>query len=427
MRNDDPAKPAPRAAGRLPSMPRAGSQAEKPKPNPNDSGPVVVASTSPTPKDRNDATMIVTPPPAPSPAPTPPRTMTTKVGAVPPPQMTTPPPVAAPPPAVADPVKVRFNKAPTRPKSDSIGTVLDDIANAPAQQQPVHGVSTQKDLEEVRSVFNDIAAVHVSAVRDVMLELHYGDASASWIEATKPALRSLRAMAEQLELGDLCNALDAFCAAVDQSVGRGATIGDAEKAVLVGKYQRLIELIPQAFELDAERDRREPIIVEALLYQVEGVEKRTVEKLFAVGLARLEALLKATSEEMAVVAGIRPELADSIALKLRAYREHAASAVSAPDPTAERKQLADLLLMLSVQNDEYAHAASQWTAEAKAKKRDAMKQREQIFQRIKLSLARLGEREQLVKLEKLPFEERIAHIDRYLTAQLSNRPQPGRT
>ena len=129
-----------------------------------------------------------------------------------------------PPPTGNDPVKVRF-KAPQRAKSDSVGSVLDELDKGTAPSQPMHGVSTQKDLEEVRALFNDVAAVHVSQVRDVMLELHYGDASASWIEATKPALRSLRAMAEQLELADLCKALDEFCNAVDQTVGRGATIG----------------------------------------------------------------------------------------------------------------------------------------------------------------------------------------------------------
>ena len=125
--------------------------------------------------------------------------------------------------------------------------------------------------------------------------------------------------------------------------------------------------------------------------------------------------------------GIRHEIAEAIASKLRAYREPGTSAVSATDPAAERKQIADLLIMLSVQNDEYAHAASQWSADAKAKKRDAMKQREQTYQKIKVALARLGERDTLAKLEKLPFEDRIAQIDRYLTAQQSMRPQHGRT
>jgi hypothetical protein len=259
-----------------------------------------------------------------------------------------------------------------------------------------------------------------------MLELRYGDAQPSWIESTQPALRSLRSMAAQMELADLCAALDEFCVAVDGAVGGRARIDDAGKAELLRRYQRLIELIPQAFELDAERDRREPIIVEALLYQIEGVERRTIEKLFAVGLSRLDALMRATADEIAVVAGLRQDIADAIVEQFRIYRVGASAALSAPDPLAERRQLGDLLIMLSVQNDEYCHAATKWTDEARARKQEARKQRELTFQRIKVALARLGERDQLARLEKLPFNERIATLDRYLSAAVPARSQPGK-
>jgi hypothetical protein len=292
---------------------------------------------------------------------------------------------------------------------------------------PAHGVSTAADLAEVRRVFNEVAAIHVAQVRDVMLELSYGDAEPSWIESTQPALRSLRTMAAQMDLTDLCQTLDDFCAAVDAAVGGRARINDDGKADLLRRYQRLIELIPQAFELDAERDRREPIIVEALLYQIEGVEKRTIEKLFSVGLHRLDALMRATADEIEVVAGLRPEVAGAIVEQFRSYRSSASATLSAPDPVAERRQLGHLLIMLSVQNDEYSHAAAGWTDEARARKRDVRKQREQTFQRIKVALARLGEREQLVRMEKLPFDERIAMLDRYLSAAVPVRSQPGKS
>jgi hypothetical protein len=259
-----------------------------------------------------------------------------------------------------------------------------------------------------------------------MLELRYGEAQPSWIESTTPALRSLRAMAAQMELADLCAALDEFCVAVDRAVDGRSRIDDAAKTALLARYQKLVELIPQAFELDAERDRREPIIVEALLHQIEGVEKRTIEKLFAVGLSRLEALLQATADEIAVVAGIRQELADAIVEQFRGYKVAASAALSAPDPLAERRQLGDLLIMMSVQNDEYNHAATKWSDEARARKREARKQRDQTFQRIKVALARLGERDQLARLEKLPFDERIAALDRYLSAAVPARPQPSK-
>jgi chemotaxis protein histidine kinase CheA len=303
-------------------------------------------------------------------------------------------------------------------------TAAFDLAIDPgASAAPAHGVSTVEDLAEVRRVFHDVAVVHVSQVRDVMLELRYGDAAPAWIESTQPALRSLRQMAAQMELTDLCQALDDFCAGVDAAVSGRARIDEPAKAALLARYQRLIELIPQAFELDAERDRREPIIVEALLYQIDGVERRTVEKLFAVGLSRLDALMQATADEIAVVAGLRQELADAIVEQFKAYRASASAALSAPDPLAERRQLGDLLIMMSVRNDEYNYAATKWTDEARARKQEARRLREQMFQRIKVALARLGEREQLARLEKLPFDERIAALDRYLSAAVPARQQ----
>jgi hypothetical protein len=315
-----------------------------------------------------------------------------------------------------------------RPRSDSVTDAFDLAIEAlSAEGDPsAHGVSTASDLAEVRRVFNEVAAIHVAQVRDVMLELRYGDAQPSWIESTQPALRSLRSMAGQMELADLCQALDEFCVSVDAAVSGRAHIGDDGKAELLRRYQQLIELIPQAFELDAERDRREPIIVESLLYQIEGVEKRTIEKLFAVGLHRLDALMQATADEIEVVAGLRHDVAEAIVEQFRTYRAGASAALSAPDPLAERRQLGELLIMLSVSNDEYNHAASQWTDEARARKQEARKQREQTFQRIKVALARLGERDQLARLEKLPFDERIAMLDRYLSAAVPARSQPGR-
>ncbi|HEY0191980.1 MAG TPA: hypothetical protein VGC42_12760 [Kofleriaceae bacterium] len=396
-------KPAP-ASAPIPSVPSVPGAALSP-----------AASSAPAPSA-----------PAPSlPAPTPTGAPTS--AAVAPPAPAAAAPIAAPappiiPPSVPPSVPPASERPARRAHSDSVSAAFDQAFAASAVSSD-DGISTEEDLAEVRSVFNDVAAVHVAQVRDVMLELRYGEAQPSWIESTQPALRSLRAMAGAMELDDLVAALDEFCVAVDAAVSGRAQIDDAGKAALLVRYQTLIELIPQAFELDAERDRREPIIVEALLHQIPGVERRTIEKLFAVGLHRLDALMRAAADEIEVVAGVRLELAEAIVEQFKVYRTAASSALSAPDPLAERRQLGDLLIMMSVANDEYVHAASKWTDEARAKKQEARKQREQAYQRIKVALARLGERDQLARLEKLPFDERIAQLDRYLSAAVPSRSQ----
>lgn len=291
------------------------------------------------------------------------------------------------------------------------------VAAPVAVAKPVVGVSTAEDLAAVRDVFNDIAVVHVSQVRDVMLELRFGDADPAWLESTKPALRSLRAMAEQMELAELCKALDTFCVAVDAAVANRARISDEDKTLLLERYQTLSELIPAAFELDAERDRREPIIVEALLYQIDGVEKPIIDRLFAVGLNRLDALLRVNHDDLVMMAGLRPEVAAAIVDQFRTYRATADAAVSTRDPLAERRSLGDLVIMLSILQDDFLRASDDWSAEARARKRSLRKEREQTFQRIRVSLVRLGDREQLAKLERLPFNERIAALERYVANQ----------
>ncbi len=419
-----PAPTPAKASGRS-GKAAAPAPASAPAPTPAAAAPPAASSPAPAaPSVPSRPTVRVgggVPAPAPPPAAAPPA----PVAAVPAPTPAAPP-LAAPALPAPEVAPSAAGRPPRRAHSDSVGAAFDQAMEPGPDGGPSHGVSTSADLAEVRRVFNEVAAIHVSQVRDVMLELRYGEAQPSWIESTQPALRSLRTMAAQMELTDLCAALDGFCVAVDAATGGRARIDEAGKAELLRRYELLIELIPQAFELDAERDRREPIIVESLLYQIEGVERRTIEKLFAVGLHRLDALMRATSDEISVVAGLRPEIADAIVEQFQSYRTAATSALSAPDPMAERRQLGDLLIMLSVANDEYTHASTRWSDDAKARKAEARKQREQVFQRIKVALARLGEREQLARLEKMPFHERIATLDRYLSAAIPARAQPGK-
>jgi hypothetical protein len=257
------------------------------------------------------------------------------------------------------------------------------------------------------------AASSVAQVREAMLALRYGDADASWLAATRPAVQALRDAADRSGKQDAKQALEMFAAAIE-AVDEGP-LGETTRVMLLARYQRLVDLAPAAFELDVESARREKIIIEALLQQIEGVERPTIDRLRASGLDNLERLMMSTSESLEE-AGIRRDLADAMVDHLRAFRASVDAAVSAREPVMERHRLGNLLIMLSLQNDGYAHASSEWTEDARERKRRLRKERDQTFLQIKVMLARLGERAQLAELEPLPFSERIARIDRYLSA-----------
>jgi hypothetical protein len=286
---DDPGSPAPRSRSPLPGLPKRTPPAQ-PAATPPAATPPAAPAASPAPppagaaatpakeKERSDATMVMSPPPAPPgqrvtvPMPTPrssaavrgsPTTPPAPAAAAPTPAPAKPPaqppvqpPVQPPAPAAAatpePPEPAEPAEPPRRGKPDTLTNALDEVvmeiqaeqaaaaAAPPPPPSPKHISYTPEDLAAVRGVFNDVAVAHVAQVRDVMLELRYGDADPKWIEMTRPALRSLRAMAAQMELTDLCEALDAFCAVADASVQNRARITDEDKAELQQRYARLI-------------------------------------------------------------------------------------------------------------------------------------------------------------------------------------------
>jgi len=400
--------PGPIRTEPTPPVPRPEPAAKPPEPKPETKKPPAAIVES-TPKRRDPTTVSSPPPPIMVESAHKPRDPTIV--------MSPPPPAVATPPASATPVAPVTPAAPTTPqgrsplpaakrtKIDTINSAFDSMIS-PERTAAKPGVSTAADLAEVRRTFEQVAAVHVAHVRNIMLELRFGEADVVWLEAARPALQSVRKMAAQMELASLVAALDAFCAALDARVA-GRALDAAGKSELLRTYQRLVELVPQAFELDAEHDRREPIIVEALLYQVDGV-----------GLAKLDALLVANAVDLAAVTGFRPELASAIVARFAIYRA-AGGALSAVDVQSERKQLHDLVIVLSLQNDNFRRAAAGWKDADKAKKRELRKEREHTFQQIKVVLARLGEREHVQRLDRLPFDDRVAMLDNLISTQFA--------
>jgi hypothetical protein len=323
--------------------------------------------------------------------------------------------VAVPPPAATS------GAAPTgtRTRKSKISEAFDALLEGDGGGE---GVSTAGDRAQIQQVFDEIAAVHVDQVRNVMLELQIEDVVCSWIESSKPALTSLRAMAGQMDLEDLCAALDGFCEAIDEAIASGQSrVSGERKAELLRRYQRLIDLIPSAFALEGERDRREPIIVESLLRQVPGVEKITIDKLFAVGLDRLAPLMSANAGDVAATSGIPLEVAARVTERFRAYRSAAPTAVAAHDTVAERRQLERLIAELKACHHDYERASAGWSAADRESKREARRRREEAFLQVRVALARLGETGRLESIEKRPFGQRIAEVERYIN-ELRSRP-----
>lgn len=252
-----------------------------------------------------------------------------------------------------------------------------------------------------------------------MIDVKWGEATRDWIEICIPAVTSLRRAAERLELGELAPALDRFGA---QLVATGAdpasagtrTIEGASKERLLDAYGQLVAVLPQAFALDRDKSRREAVIIQSLCLSVPDVRKVTIDKLHAAGLTSLKMLFDAKADEISQVAGIPESLAQRIVERFQAYRSELQNASPQDARASERERLAVLTVQLREQHDGYEEASGGWSPEAKGRKRELFRQREETWLAISLLLARFGEVERLQGIEKVPFAQRIAQLSEYL-------------
>jgi hypothetical protein len=292
-------------------------------------------------------------------------------------------------------------------------------ATPAAPPQPAHATYTESDETALRETFEALAVAHVTPIRNAMMEVRFGEAQASWLELGRPALKSLRTMASEVGHEALVAAVDGFVGALQGVLepGQPAEVIGPTRETLLAAYAPLATCLPRAFALEGEHDRREPIVVRALLEQVAGLEPLMIDKLMAAGLGTLAQLFAARADELAAVTGIPDAVADEVAARMQAFRRSTPATLATVDPAATIRELSKLLEQLRTEHAAFEEVARGWTDAARQAKRQLRQQREATFRQVTIALVRLGELDFALRLPKLPFSRRIEELDRVVTSR----------
>ncbi len=242
---------------------------------------------------------------------------------------------------------------------DASRTRSDIPVEDPRQSFP-DAVTTADDLGAVRQLFSEMAVPFMSQVRDFMLELRHTDASTAWIDMCGPALASLRATCDQLDMPELARSLDDYVALLSEAKldPSGHVHGEIRQRLL-DCYQHMTELLPEAFEVGT---GREPVIVQLLLLQVPGVHKLTIEKLYKAAAHQFDVFPHANPAELAEVAAIELDLAERIVEKFLDYRRRVHSVVTQFMPGEEHDNLSRLVALLREQERDFVRASASWSS-----------------------------------------------------------------
>lgn len=332
-----------------------------------------------------------------------------------------PAPVARAPVAVAGPTGGSLDLVIERALENSsvrrVAATDEAAPSAPPPQQD-HGASTAFDDAALRETFEELAVAHVTPIRNAMMEVRFGEAQASWLELGRPALKSLRSMASEVGHEALVAALDGFVGALQTTLesGQPTELTGPSRDTLLAAYAPLASCLPRAFALEGERDRREPIVVRALLEQVADLEPLMIDKLMAAGLGTLAQLFAARADELAAVTGIPDAIAAAVTSRIQAFKRSTPAALASVDPASTIRELVKLLEQLRTENAAFDEAARGWTQADRQAKKQLRQRRQTTFLQITIALVRLGEIDFALRLPKLPFARRIEDLDRVVTS-----------
>ena len=295
---------------------------------------------------------------------------------------------------------------------DDIDTGFERIVDRPG---PSSEPTNARDLAEVKELFSKIATTHMGPVRDFVLELKLGEPPREWLDLVLPAVATLRKSADGMGLAELCVSLDAFLDTLEVTATRNApyVTGETRDRVL-STYEQLGKAMPEAFALDQERDRREPIILQSLLRQVPDVRKVALDKLYGAGLTSLGMYYVAKPADIAEASGVSVTLATRILERIAQYKREIAHAVPDAGRSKEYQRLDQLSRQLREQNAAFDVAARSWSKGASRDKRRLRKERNETVLQINVLLARLGAVDLVGQLERLPFHSKIDALDEYL-------------
>ena len=277
---------------------------------------------------------------------------------------------------------------------------------------------TSSDLSEVRALFAELAAHHMRSVRDFMIDVKWGEATQDWLPVCEPAVRSLHRASERLEIAELSLALqkyaDALANANKPEAADGKTLTTETRDKLLGVYDKMIELMPQAFALEMDRSQREAVILQSLLLQIPDVRKVTIDKLYAANLTSLDVMFIASVDEIVQTTGIEKWLAQRIVDRFQAYRHEMKAGGIDATRSGEHDKLTLLATELRTQHSAFEDASAAWMGDAAARRKQLRQARHATLLQIKVLLARLGEVDRLQAIERLPFEQKITELESYL-------------
>ncbi len=267
----------------------------------------------------------------------------------------------------------------------------------------------------VQELFIQIAASYASPLKSFMFELQRGTASKDEIELCRPVLDGIRGAVEIMNLPQTVQRISDLDDALLLALGSKERLVNSDiRRRILSSYEALERIMPEAFRLGDEGQKREDIIIKSLLRQIPGLGCVTLEKLYKAGLGSLDALFLANKEDLAAATGVSGRMCELICDKVARHRQ-ALATLTTDASQFWRGRLAAVTTRLR-DEIEAERAPNGPRGLPRSEEQRRRHQRQNYFLEITVILAEIGELNLLSRLHKLSFKRRIEILDEYLAS-----------
>lgn len=268
------------------------------------------------------------------------------------------------------------------------------------------GVGTSKSRHDPE-VLGELPAPDLRLLGEFVVDLALGPASERWLVPIRRAVTALSEAATKAQRSELAEALSLFLRALE---GDGELSGERRTEVL-HRFVAIDTALPRPFGVVAQKEKREQLIVEQLVSQVDGLHALSRKRLSDEGLMALDGFVGVQASDLAERLGLGSDLAERLVSTFQGYMLERCQ--RGPDVALQgakdalRERLGEL---------ESASKAFQQASEGddSAARRETRRHRLSRVARVNLLLAELGEATLLEQVERCSVQAKVERLQRWL-------------
>lgn len=310
---------------------------------------------------------------------------------------------------------------------------LDDVFDSIIEKSGRPAVSpvgqltlTDREQNEVESLFLSISGAYIQPVKDFIGELRDGSASKDWLDICLGSLRIIEDAGTKMSYDRIVRILERFKMLMFKAKeSPTAQISRDIRLQLLKEYANLTALMPEAFATsDGHASRgtaKDSVIINAILRKTSGVGPISRNKIIAAGLNTLDKFFMASPRDLAAVSGITEAQAGSICQAFAEYKENLRTSTNLSTPMqVALTRLYKHLKELRTLHDEYKRVTRLMLHDPSYEDRQNRLRlsRQKCMWEISIILAELGALQLIEDFRKMIYDRRLQRLDEFIEAEL---------